>query len=200
VILAFDAAVEALKAGSVVAIPTDTVYGFAVDPTCPGATGAIFDLKGRPRGLELPVLVASVQQADALAGPGGLPAPAQRLARALWPGALTIVVLRPEGLHWELGGRGDTIGLRVPDHAVARALCERVGPLATTSANRHGAVPCTDAEVLTREFGDGVLVVDGGTCSGEPSTVVSVVGGAPRCIRQGAVAWADVTAAAGSAQ
>jgi L-threonylcarbamoyladenylate synthase len=136
-----------------------------------------------------------VEQADALAGPDGLPAPARQLAQVLWPGALTIVVPRREGLDWALGGRGDTIGLRLPDHPVPRALCERVGPLATTSANRHGAAPCTDADALAREFGDRVLVVDGGRCSGEPSTVVSVVGGGLRLIRQGAVAWADVTGA-----
>ena len=135
------AAIAALRAGAVVAIPTDTVYGLAVDPSCPGSTDALFALKSRPPSLDLPVLVGSIEQAEMLAGPEGLPASARRLADAFWPGALTIVVPRRRGLDWVLGVHTDTIGLRIPDHTSARALCSEVGALATTSANVHGEAP-----------------------------------------------------------
>ena len=188
-------AVATLRAGGVVAIPTDTVYGLAVDPSVPGATDALFALKARPQTLDLPVLVGTIDQADALAGPGGLSPVARRLARAFWPGALTIVVSRRRGLHWELGAHADTIGLRLPDHALARELCDEVGALATTSANVHGAEPATDADAVGRAFGPGVVVVDDGRCSGPPSTVVDVGVDTPRCLREGAVPWDEVVAA-----
>jgi len=190
-----DDALTALRAGDVVAVPTDTVYGLAVDPTRPGAADKVFALKARPESLDLPVLVASIEQAEALAGPAGLSATARRLATAFWPGALTIVVSRRPGLDWALGAHAETIGLRLPDHAVVRALCAEVGALATTSANLHGEAPCTDARSVVRAFGPEMVVVDGGRCAGAPSTVVSVLGDVPVCLREGAVRWADVLGA-----
>jgi len=189
-------AVCALGRGEVVAIPTDTVYGLAVDPGQAGATDALFALKARPRSLDLPVLVDGEEQAGLLAA-GGLPPPARRLAAAFWPGGLTLVVPRRAGLSWDLGPHGDTIGLRVPDHDLARALCREVGPLATSSANRHGEDPCTDASSVTAAFGGGLVVVDGGRCAGVPSTVVAVTDGETRCLREGAVPWADIRRVAG---
>ena len=187
------AAAVALAAGLVVAIPTDTVYGLAVDPRCGGATDALFRLKRRPATLELPVLVAGVAQAEALAGPHGLPSLARRLAGRFWPGPLTIVVERRADVGWELGGEGRTIGLRCPAHPVARRLCEVVGPLATTSANRHGQPPITTSSALAAEFGrDVAVVVDGGLCDATPSTVIDVTGGTLRCIRDGPVPWNEV--------
>jgi L-threonylcarbamoyladenylate synthase len=188
--------VAALRVGDVVAIPTDTVYGLAVDPSLLGATDALFLLKDRPETLDLPVLVGTMEQAEALAGPSGLPTAARRLAQVFWPGPLTIVVPRRRGLDWALGVHGDTIGLRIPDHPVARALCDKVGALATTSANMHGEAPCTDAGAVERVFGSRLEVVDGGRCAGAPSTVVAVIGDTLRCLRAGSVAWADVVAAA----
>jgi L-threonylcarbamoyladenylate synthase len=186
-------AATALMAGAVVAIPTDTVYGLAVDPQRPGATDLVFALKHRPASLELPVLVADLAQADALAGPDGLSTMALRLADRFWPGSLTMVVRRRPGVDWDLGGDGRTVGLRHPAHLVVQGLCRSVGPLATTSANRHGQPPITTAAALRREFGDGIaLVVDGGECAGAPSTVVDLTGEAPRCIREGAVPWIAV--------
>jgi L-threonylcarbamoyladenylate synthase len=190
-------AVDTLRAGGVVAIPTDTVYGLAVDPSVSGATDHLFALKARPQALDLPVLVGTIEQAEALAGPAGLPPVARRLAGAFWPGALTIVVSRRRGLDWVLGAHADTIGLRLPDHPVARALCVEVGALATTSANVHGEEPCTDADAVRRAFGPAVVVVDDGLCAGPPSTVVDVGDRTPRCLREGAVPWADVIAAIG---
>ncbi len=191
--VALDQAVAALRAGKVVAIPTDTVYGLAVDPGCGGATGLLFALKRRPPALELPVLVSGVAQAEALAGPAGLPPVAHRLAGRFWPGSLTIVVPRRSGLGWALGGDDGTIGVRCPAHAVARRLCERVGPLATTSANRHGEPPITTAAALAEEFGDQVTeIVDGGLCDATPSTVVDVSGDEVRCLRDGSVPWDQI--------
>lgn len=194
------AAVDALRSGSVVAVPTDTVYGLAVDPAVPGATARLFAVKSRPDQVDLPVLVGTMEQFDDLVGPGAAAAVARRLARALWPGALTIVVPRRPGLDWALGAHGDTVGVRCPGHAVVRRLCTEVGPLATTSANMHGGSPCTTARAVASLFGDRVaVVVDGGECDRPPSTVVDVVDGTPRCLRQGGVAWSAVTAAASAA-
>ena len=188
-----DDAVAALGAGAVIGIPTDTVYGLAVDPRVGGATDAVFVLKQRSVTLELPVLVADVDQADALAGPDGLSGLARRLAERFWPGPLTIVVERGNRLDWEIGGDGRTIGLRCPAHPLARALCSMVGPLATTSANRHGEPPLTTASAVAEGFGHAVaVVVDGGVCDGTPSTVVDVAGGALRLIRQGALSWSEI--------
>lgn len=190
---ALDPATVALAAGQVVAVPTDTVYGLAVDPTVPGATDALFAVKGRPRDLELPVLVANIAQAAALSGPDGLPALARRLAERYWPGPLTIVVRRRDGLGWVLGGDHTTIGLRCPAHDVARTLCNRVGPLATTSANRHGESPKKNAAEVAAEFGTEVsVVVDGLPGGGVASTVVDATGTGLRCLRAGAVGFEEL--------
>ncbi len=142
--------------------------------------------------------MASIDQAEVLAGPDGLPETARRLARRFWPGPSPSWFPGGRGLDWALGAHCDTIGLRLPDHAVARALCAEVGALATTSANVHGEPPCTDAEIgASVPSARSVVVVDGGRCAGAPSTVVSLLGASPQCLREGAVPWADVVAAAG---
>jgi L-threonylcarbamoyladenylate synthase len=194
-----DFAVTALEAGEVVALPTDTVYGLAVDPTRAGATALVFALKGRPLELELPVLVAGMDQADALAGPDGLSPLARALAVRYWPGPLTIVVPRRAGVDWALGGDDTTIGLRCPAHDVARWLCARVGPLATTSANRHGAPPLHRGAEVRAEFEEAVTVVDGASGGGVPSTVVSVTGAQLRVVRAGAVTLEELAAVGASA-
>lgn len=177
-----------------VALPTDTVYGLAIDPTRPGAAGRVFRLKRRPRGVELPVLVADVDQALTLAD---APAPwVRRLMERFWPGPLTLVVPRHPHLRFDLGEDRATIGLRCPDHPVPRALCRLSGPLAVTSANHHGEPPLQVAGDVVSVFGSEVAVVlDGGPCAGVPSTVVDGTGAAPRCLRPGALDWAEVAAA-----
>jgi tRNA threonylcarbamoyl adenosine modification protein (Sua5/YciO/YrdC/YwlC family) len=185
-------AIAALRAGAIVAIPTDTVYGLAVDPSHPRATKALFSLKRRPQDVDLPVLVAGIDQAARLVEPPGLSPPAQRLATAFWPGPLTIVVPRRKDLHWALGPRSTTIGLRCPQNSAAQRLCELVGPLAVTSANLHGEPPCTDAPAVKALFAS-VVVVDGGeSCGGTPSTVVDVTGSNVRCLREGALPWRQI--------
>jgi L-threonylcarbamoyladenylate synthase len=191
-------AAKALKSGQVVAIPTDTVYGLAADPFRPGATERLFVLKRRPREVHVPVLVAGQEQALQLAGE--VTEAARLLMQRFWPGPLTVVLCRGAGIGADLGTDEATVGVRHPDHDVVTQLCRLCGPLATTSANRHGQPPLTTAQAVADAFGDGVaLVLDGGTCAGAPSTVVDCTAGEPRLVRKGGIAWADVMAAAGSA-
>jgi L-threonylcarbamoyladenylate synthase len=192
---ALDAGAEALSAGQVVGLPTDTVYGLAVDPLHPGATDRLFATKGRPRTVELPVLVADIDQALELAT--AVPETARTLMARWWPGALTLVLPRRPDLALDLGSDEATIGIRCPDHPVPRALARSCGPLATTSANRHGEPPITTAAEVAEVLGEAVgLVLDAGTCAGAPSTVVDCTGAEPRCLREGRLPWEVVQASA----
>jgi tRNA threonylcarbamoyl adenosine modification protein (Sua5/YciO/YrdC/YwlC family) len=168
-------AADVLRAGEVVVLPTETVYGIAALPTVTGATDRLFTLKGRSVDVPLAVLCSDADQALSLGeDPGG---EASELARSAWPGPLTLVLRRKDGLGYELGEPTTTIGVRCPDHDLVRAVCREVGPIATTSANPHGKpTPATAPEVIDF-FGDDLgLVIDGGRCTGEPSTVVDVTG------------------------
>ncbi len=192
---AVEAAARALTAGQVVGLPTDTVYGLAVDPFRPGAAERIFRAKRRPRQVELPVLVADEDQVAALAA--AVPDVARRLMDRHWPGALTLVLPRRSGLGADLGTSESTVGVRCPDHPVPVAVCRVVGPLATTSANLHGEPPLTRAADVAGAFGDAVpVVLDGGTCAGAPSTVVDCTGPEPELLREGRISWQEVLAAA----
>ena len=145
------AAAEALADGAVVAVPTDTVYGLAVDPAQPEAVARLFALKGRPADVPLPILVAGPEQVAMVAGE--LEPAARHLADRYWPGPLTLVVPRRPGFTVDLGGppaARQTVGVRRPDHPVVVALCELLGPLAVTSANLHGAPPATTADRWSR--------------------------------------------------
>lgn len=187
------AAVEALRDGLVVGIPTDTVYGLAVDPFAVGAADRVFEAKRRPRDVSLPVLVASVEQALSLAT--AVPPAAEALMARYWPGPLTVVLPRRPGLAADLGDDDVTVGVRCPDHPVPLALCAKAGPLATTSANLHGAPTSETADEVAAVFGAAVpIVIDGGRASGPPSTVVDCTGLEPRLLREGRVPWADVVA------
>ncbi len=191
---AIAAAVKALENGDIVGIPTDTVYGLAADPWHSGASDRLFLLKGRPRAVELPLFVADVAQALSLVT--AVPASARRLMERFWPGALTIVLPRREEVEADLGEDDATIGLRCPDHPVARALCDAIGPFAATSANRHGEPVVTTAAVLAATLPGVSLVLDGGSCTGPASTVVDATGELPRLLRPGAVDWELIAAAA----
>lgn len=189
-------AAEALREGLVVALPTDTVYGLAVDPRRPGAVERLFALKERPMEVALPVLVGSREQVDVVARP--LDSVAEHLAVRYWPGPLTLVVPRRYGFTADLGGppsARQTVGVRWADHAVVQSLCHRLGPLAVTSANLHGAPPATTAHQVASSFTGAeapVVIVDGGTCGGIPSTVVECRGLASRCLREGAIPWDEL--------
>ncbi|HUY30825.1 MAG TPA: L-threonylcarbamoyladenylate synthase [Acidimicrobiales bacterium] len=181
---------ETLRGGGVVAVPTDTVYGLAADAASRGAVARVFALKGRPESVALPVLVADLPQALALTAPEHHSA-LGALAAAFWPGALTVVVALVPGAPVEVGGDGSSVGLRCPAHPAVRALCRAVGPLAVTSANRHGAAPCTTADEVRAVLGADLPVLDGGSCTGSPSTVVAL-GDPPTLLRAGPVALGSV--------
>jgi L-threonylcarbamoyladenylate synthase len=174
----------AARRGELIVFPTDTVYGIAADPADPSATARLFAAKQRPQDLTLPILVASIGSARNI---GVLDDRAERLAAALWPGALTLVVPRTaRSAAWELGGDAASVGLRIPDHRLARAVLA-AGPLATTSANRSGAPPATTCEELHAIFGDDVAlyVCDDAPLEGRASTVVSLLGPEPEILRAG---------------
>lgn len=198
------AAVEVLRAGGVVALPTDTVYGIAVALDTPGGIERLYRVKRRPPDRGIMLLLDSVSQASSI---GVMGQAATALAVAFWPGGLTVVVpQRPDvPLPAVLTAGTPTIGLRVPDHAAPRALAAAVGPLPTTSANVSGEPEGRDAAEILMQLGDSIeLIIDGGPAHGGPaSTVVDCSGTTPVILRVGAVAMDRVAAvldAAGVAQ
>ena len=182
-------AARTLEGMGLVVMPTDTVYGLAASLDSPCALEHIFEAKRRPREMPLPVLIASVADADRL-----MREPLSGMARAVcdafWPGALTVIVEANERVPAAVtAGRG-TVGLRVPDSDVARAIIAAAGgALAVTSANVSGAEPAVDAASLDAELLAHVgLVVDGGPClGGTASTVVDLTGATPTVLREGAI-------------
>jgi tRNA threonylcarbamoyl adenosine modification protein (Sua5/YciO/YrdC/YwlC family) len=189
-------AVRALSQGLPIGVPTDTVYGLTVDPFRPGATDRVFAVKRRPRDVSLPLFVLGVDQA--LSVSTAVPALALQLMERYWPGPLTIVIPAAPGLGADLGEDELTVGVRSPDHPVPQALCAATGPLATTSANRHGEPPLTSAAEVAASFGDAVpVVLDAGVCAGSPSTVVDCTGQDLKLLREGRIPWADLVAFAG---
>ncbi len=182
------AAIEVLRGGGVVALPTDTVYGIAVSLDAPDAIRRLFAAKSRPPDRSIALLVADRAQAETL-GVFGLVA--RELADAHWPGGLTLVVPRAEGvaLPPDLTADAGTVGLRVADHAAPRALAAAAGPLPTTSANRSGEPEARDADAIEAALGAAIdLILDGGPApGGPPSTVVDCTSPRPRVLRVGAV-------------
>jgi L-threonylcarbamoyladenylate synthase len=188
-------AVAILRAGGVVAMPTDTLYGLAADPFSSEAVARVFAVKGRAAERAMPLVAADVDQIVSQIGP--LSALARRLASTYWPGPLTLLVARPPTLPAEVAGGRDEIGVRVPAHAVARELCRACGRVLTaTSANLSGEPPSSDPDEVERALGDGVdLLLDAGrTPGGAPSTIVDVTGHDVRLVRPGAISWDDVQA------
>jgi L-threonylcarbamoyladenylate synthase len=188
-------AIEVLRRGGVVALPTDTVYGIAVALDVPGGIERLFHVKRRPpdRGIMLLLDAASQAAAVGVMGPA-----AAALADACWPGGLTVVVpQRPDvPLPAALTGGTPTIGLRVPDHDAPRALAAALGPLPTTSANVSGLPEAHDAAEILTQLGEGIdLIVDGGPArGGPPSTVVDCTGERPVILREGAIPSARIAA------
>jgi L-threonylcarbamoyladenylate synthase len=165
-------AVDLLRSGAVVAIPTDTVYGIAADLALPDAIERLFAAKRRPPEKAVAVLVADAGQAATL---GDLGPAATALARRFWPGGLTLVLPVRTGVRLPrvLAAGTTTIGVRVPDHPCPRALAAVLGPLPTTSANLSGEPDARDAGEVAALLGDAVaLVVDGGPIHGGPASTV----------------------------
>lgn len=179
-------AVAAIRAGEVVGMPTDTVYGIGVDPRDEAAVARLFELKGRPEHKPVGLLVATVEQAGEIGEINDL---AAELARRHWPGGLTLVVTPRVVLADWVGDRQlRTVGIRVPDHPVARALLEETGPLAVTSANESGGAEAMSDREAREIFGDRVAVyLEGVAPGGEASTVVDATGAELTVIREGPV-------------
>lgn len=178
-------AVTTLRAGGVVGLPTDTVYGLAALPTVPSAVERLYEIKGRPTDKPIALLVPSVDAASMLVE---LEGEAERLARAHWPGALTLVLAAAVPLAEWVGDRGLTVGVRMPASETALRLLTTTGPLAVTSANLSGLPPALDHVEARAMFGD---LVDGyveGQCpGGSASTVVDATGDSLVVIRPGPV-------------
>jgi L-threonylcarbamoyladenylate synthase len=180
--------VDALRAGGVVALPTDTVYGIAVALDTAGGIERLFQVKRRPPDKGIMLLLADATQAATI---GTMGAAATALADAFWPGGLSVIVPRRPDLKLPaaLTGGTPTIGLRVPDHAAPRALARGVGPLPTTSANVSGLPEARDASEIVTQLADGVdLILDGGPAHGGPaSTIIDCTGARPVVLREGAI-------------
>lgn len=181
------AATTAIRAGELVVLPTDTVYGLAADAFDPAAVRRLLDAKGRGRDMPPPVLVGSTATLDALAT--ALPRWARDLVEHYWPGPLTIVVREQSSLQWDLGEARGTVAVRMPHDPVAVELLGRTGPLAVSSANLTGRPAATDADQAAEMLADQVSVIlDGGpTADDRPSTIVDCTAARPRVLRVGAV-------------
>jgi L-threonylcarbamoyladenylate synthase len=182
--VSLDEAVRVIQRGGVIAIPTDTVYGLACDPANPAAVSRIYAIKRRPDLLELTLLAASP---DDVEDDVDLNPAARTLAAEYWPGALSIVsTLRTH--RWAIPRDGTTLSVRIPDHPIALALLRLTGPLATTSANRHGEAPADTAAGVAAALGDEVdTVLDGGRSAGLASTIIDCTTTTPRVLRDGPI-------------
>ncbi|MFD3440269.1 L-threonylcarbamoyladenylate synthase [Streptomyces sp. NPDC058685] len=187
-----------LRAGGLVALPTETVYGLGANAEDPAAVARIFRVKGRPPSHPLIVHIAAADQLDDWVEE--VPLAARLLAERFWPGPLTLVLRRGRRVPLEATGGLETVAVRVPDHPVALALLSAFGGGVTApSANRFGSVSPTTAHHVRAELGDGVdFVLDGGSCEvGVESTIVDVTGETPAILRPGGVTREDLEAVLG---
>jgi L-threonylcarbamoyladenylate synthase len=193
-----DEAVEALLLGGVIAAPTDTLYGVMANALNEDAVARVFATKGRVDASPLPIFVSRVCE---LYNYGrDIPDIALRLAERFWPGKLTIVVRRSEQIPSLVSGGLGTVGVRIPNHPVPRAIVGRLGaPVTATSANLSGAPPLTSGSDVAQVLGRALdLVYDGGQLApSPPSTVVDVTVQPPKVLREGAVSRASLERVAG---
>ena len=181
-------AISILKKGGVVAYPTDTVYGLGACMTDTAAVDRIFQVKGRPRGMALPVLLADKVQMESILT--SVPLSARRLADEFFPGALTIILPKSNSVPDIITGGGRTVAFRIPDHRVPLALIKGLGkPIVGTSANLSGQPSALTAAEVQAQIGDKIdMVIDGGRCPGGiESTVIDLSGKKPVVRRQGAI-------------
>lgn len=197
------AAAAALQRGELLGLPTETVYGLAADSDNDAAVAQIFAAKGRPANHPLIVHVADSQAITRYAKE--VPVFAQQLIDAFWPGPLTVILPRlPHAARASTGGQ-DSVGLRCPSHPVAHAVlkaCQQLQPpvwgVSAPSANKFGRVSPTTAAHVATEFGDDLLVLDGGACAvGIESTIVDCTRGVPVLLRPGAITRDDIARACG---
>ena len=191
-------AVRSLGNGGVVVFPTDTLYGLGADVFSLPALQRIFSIKGRPADLALPVLVAGLDQVEAVALP--MSSQARRLAQRFWPGPLTLVMHRSPDLPDLVTGGADTVAVRMPDHLVPIALARRLGhPITGTSANLSGQPDLLDLGALENQLGNLVdhIIQTGPVPAGTASTIMDVTGDAPQLLREGAISLEEILEAAG---
>jgi len=182
-----DAAVTAARAGELIVLPTDTVYGIGADAFIPAAVTTMLAAKGRGRNMPPPVLVGTARAAAALVDDLG--AFGQDLIDEFWPGALTLIFRASPTLLWDLGDTKGTVALRMPLHSVALDVLKQTGPLAVSSANRTGQPAATTADEAQQQLGEAVSVyLDGGPCADSiPSTILDLTGTIPTLLRAGAI-------------
>jgi tRNA threonylcarbamoyl adenosine modification protein (Sua5/YciO/YrdC/YwlC family) len=186
------AAASAVRAGQLVVLPTDTVYGLGCDAFSSTAVGALLSAKGRGRDMPVPVLVGSWSAVDGLVL--GVPARARTLIEAFWPGGLSLVLHHAPSLTWDLGDTRGTVMLRMPLHPVALELLREVGPMAVSSANRSGLPPATTVEQAREQLADRVGVfLDGGAGGESASTIVDLTAEDPVVLREGVVSAAEIS-------
>lgn len=194
-------AAQTLKAGGLLGLPTETVYGLAADAGNDQAVAAIFTTKGRPSDHPLIVHVATPGEASRFASE--IPPFAQALMRALWPGPLTLILPRLPHMAAAAAGGHASVGLRCPSHPVAHAVLlaaalRGVAGVAAPSANRFGRVSPTTAAHVEAEFGPDLLTLDGGACKvGIESTIIDCTRGRPVLLRPGMIGWEAIEQACG---
>lgn len=190
--------VRSLNRGHVVAVPTDTFYGLAVDPVNLRAVDRIYDLKTRARHKPLSLLIAEVAQAYEIARQ--LDSAFDRLAEKFWPGPLTIIVKAGSRLPLRVTANTGNVALRVPEAAISRAVVRQLGlPITATSANLHGHPECTYANCVLEQLGDKIpLIVDGGpTARSIPTTIIDLSNGGSSwtILREGAIPTHEIALA-----
>ncbi len=190
-------AARVIRAGGLVGFPTETVYGLGADASSDSAVAGIFAAKGRPS--DHPLIVHVAEAAQVLDYASSVPPFAERLMQAFWPGPLTVILPRKPGVAAAAAGGQDSIGLRCPSHPVALAFLQACATgVAGPSANRFGRVSPTTASHVAEEFGDALLVLDGGPCAvGIESSIVDCTRGRPVLLRPGLLTRAQLEAACG---
>lgn len=189
----FDRAVALLRAGELVAFPTDTVYGVGALCWDDEAVARLYVAKVRALDKAIPILLADISDLSLVTAE--LSPMSLKLAERFWPGPLTLVVRKADRVSFAVTAGGDTVAVRIPDLALARSLIRAVGaPLATTSANLSGAPSPVTAQEVAGQLGRGVaMILDGGPCpGGTASTVVDVTGPAPRILRSGPLTYEEI--------
>lgn len=190
-------ATAAVRRGDLVVLPTDTVYGIGADAFTPEAVAALMAAKGRGRSVPVPVLVGSLRMLHGVVE--GLGESGQALVETFWPGGLTLVCRHPPHLAWDLGDARGTVAVRMPSHPVALELLGETGPMAVSSANRHGTPPPVTCDEAFEQLGEHAGVyLDGGPCADRlASTIVDITSPTPRVLREGAVSLDRLRAVVG---
>jgi L-threonylcarbamoyladenylate synthase len=194
---ALEKAAEAIKDGKLIVLPTDTVYGIGADAFTADAVGDLLDAKGRGRDVPPPVLVGDRSVLLGLAV--DVPEYAERLTEEFWPGALTLILTAQPSLTWDLGETRGTVALRMPDDETALELLRTTGPLAVSSANRHGKDAALSVMDAATQLGDRVEVyLDGGPARiGTSSTIIDTTVEPPEIVREGALTQEQIVEAVG---